>query len=50
MEEVVSDLKHYRSEKGYRETEAECLDDTSPGDMEECVRGINDDKNENYYK
>ena len=32
------------------EIESECLDHTSPENMEECVSDINDYKNEKSYK
>ena len=41
MEEVVSDRNYDKSEEIDEEKEAECLDDTSPDDMEE---GMSDKK------
>ena len=36
-------IKNNKSEKNDGEKEAECLDDTSPEEMEEYVSDINDD-------
>ena len=45
MEERVNDRK-YESNKKRLGKKAECPDDTSPGDIEEIVSDINDDKTE----
>ena len=36
--------------KSDEEKESECLDDTSPVEMEEGVNDINDNKNENNHE
>ena len=46
MEEDVSDKKNDKSKNNDEGKEAECLDDTSPDNMEEGVSDINDIKNE----
>ena len=38
MEKGINDIKDDKNEKKYEEKEAECLDDTSPDEMEEVVR------------
>ena len=43
-------LKKLQEWKNDDETEAECLDYTSPENVEECVSDINDDKNEKNYR
>ena len=50
MEEDVSDEKNDKSENNDEGKEAECLDDTSPDDMEEYGSDINDKKNEKYIQ
>ena len=37
MEEGVNDIKYDNNEKNDEEKETECLDDTSPDEMEERV-------------
>ena len=49
MEEDVSDKK-MTIMKNDEEKEAECLDDISPIDMEECVKDRNDDINKNMMR
>ena len=48
MQEGVNDRNDDKNEKKYEGKEAECLDDTSPDQMEEDVNDINDNKNEKY--
>ena len=43
-------IKNDRSENNDEGKEAECLDETSPDDMEEDVSYINDNKNEKIYR
>ena len=45
MEEGVSDRKDDKKEKNDEGKDVECHDDTSPADMEECVKDMNDDNN-----
>ena len=46
MEEGVSDRKYDKNGKNDEEKESECLDDTSPVDIEEGVNDRKYDKNE----
>ena len=46
MQEGVSDINDDKNEIIDEEKEAECLDDTSPDEMEEGVNYRKDDKNE----
>ena len=41
----MSDRKDDKNEKNYEEKEAEHPNDTSPVDMEEGLKDINDDRN-----
>ena len=43
-------IRKWQEWKKNEEKEAECLDDTSPDDMEEYGSDINDNKNEKIYK
>ena len=47
MEECVKDINDDKNEKNDEEKEAECLDYTSPDEIEEGVNDRNDNKNEN---
>ena len=42
----MSDRKDDKNKKKDEEKESECPDDTSPVDMEEGIKDINDDMNE----
>ena len=46
MEEDISDINDNNNEKVYKDKEAECIDDTLPYEMEECVYDKNNNKNE----
>ena len=48
MEECVSDINDYKNEKSYKEKQAECIDESFPGEMEEGVNDRNENKSENY--
>ena len=50
MEEGVIYGKYDKNEKNVKGKDAECHDDTSPVDMEEGVKYINDDKSEIYIE
>ena len=48
MEEGIKDINDDRNFKSDEVKEVECLDDTSPDNMEGVVNYINYDKNESY--
>ena len=50
MEEEVSDINDNNNENIYKEKEAECIHDTFPDEMEECVYDRNNNNNEKYDK